>query len=196
MYIFPFVLFVALALSIIIKGPKGSSSAGMDAFWEREHAANSTPAKDISSLDYITISLNALPFLENPPKTIADCEKTIRTLSECRILNLNGISNTDLKLQYGVTNLPHLAQYDENYSSMQRTFAKWGSELAANGYKEEAVTVLEYALELGCDAKSIFLTLKELYKDLGLDRMEQLILHASLSQTPLKDAILAELRST
>lgn len=195
MYLFPFVFLVAMVFSIFIKNTKNSASAGINALWEREYAANSTPTKDITNLDYITISLNALPFLSNPSETIAECEKSIRALADCRILNLNGISNTDLKLQYGVANLSRLAQYDENYSSMQRTFSKWGKALADEGYKEEAVTVLEYALELGCDAKIIFLTLKKLYSDLNLDRTEQLILRVSLSQTPLKDSILAELKA-
>lgn len=193
MYLFPFVFFLAMLFSIMVKGAKNSASSSLDSFWEKEHTANNTPAKDISNLNYITISLNVLPFLENPTQTIAECEKTIRTLAESRILNLNGISNTDLKLQYGVSNLSRLAQYDENYSIMQRTFTKWGKALAESGYTPEAITVLEYALELGCDAQNIFFTLKELYATENPDKIEQLKLKVSVSSTPLKDRILSEL---
>lgn len=195
MYLFPFVFFIALLFSIIVKGSKKSSDNDIEAFWQREYEANNAPAKDISNLDYITISLEALPFLENPPENIARYEKNIRTLAGCKIVNLNGISNTELKLRYGVTNLTKLAQYDENYSSMQRAFTAWGRELYRSGYPNEAVTVLEYALDLGCDAKNIFLTLKELYKELYPERMPQLILRASVIKSSLKDSILAELQA-
>jgi hypothetical protein len=172
MYLFPFVFFAAILFSAMIKKRPDSFQSSIDTLRERELKANSTPAKDISHLDYITISLNALPFLLNPPEDIAECEKTIRTLSECPILNLTGITNTDLKLQYGVANLSRLAQYDENFASMQRTFSKWGTRLREHGYKKEAVTVLEYALSLGCDARSISNTLKELYAELPDVRQE------------------------
>lgn len=195
MYLFPFIFFLALLFSIVVKSSKGSVESSLDSFWEKEQKANNTPAKDITNLDYITISLNVLPFLDNPSETVAECEKTIRLLAEKPILNLNGISNTDLKLQYGVTNLSRLSQYDENYSAMQRTFAKWGRALYEAGYLNEAVTVLEYALDLGCDAKNIFLTLKEIYIVTDPDKIQQLKLRASVSNTPLRNHILEELDS-
>ena len=195
MYLFHFVFFVALLFSVVVKSSKGSAESSLDSFWEKEHLSNNTPAKDIANLDYITISINVLPFLENPTETIAECEKTIRILAERKILNLNGISNTDLKIQYGVTNLSRLSQYDENFSIMQATFVKWGSALYEQGYIEESTQVLEYALELGCDAKKIFLTLKEIYTVSCPEKLEQLKLRASVSSTPLKDSILKELNT-
>ena len=37
-----------------------------------------------------------------------------------KLLNLSGISNTDLKLQYGHANLDLLAEYDQNFSNLLR----------------------------------------------------------------------------
>lgn len=193
MYLFPFVFLAAILFSTMLKSSQKKDASSLDAFWEREAQANSAPQKDINNLDYITISTNALPFLSNPSKIIAECEKTIKILSQRRIINLNGITNTELKLQYGVTNFPRLSEYDENYNVMQRTFAKWGRELKNEGYKNEAVEVLEYALELGCDAKSIYTTLRDLYHELGINRIEMLKSQVAAGSSPTKALILREL---
>lgn len=195
MYLFPFVFFVAILFSIILKNRQHDDANSVQAFWERESKANMTPAKDISTLNYITISQDALPFLSNPTQSIAECQKTILSLSKCKILNLNGISNTDLKLRYGASNLTRLAQYDENFSSMQRTFAKWGRALKNEGYTLEAATVLEYALELGCDVRSIYADIIELYAVLEPDRLNALKERVKASNTPSKDRILSQLES-
>lgn len=193
MYLFPIVFGAALIFSYVLKSGKKNQAQSLDEFLEREAKANATPKKDITNLDYITLSLNMLPFISNPSNSIEECENTIKKLSESKILNLNGISNTDLKLSYGVGNLSRLSQYDENYSIMHRTFVKWGRLLKEEGYLTEAVTVLEYALSLGCDAKNIFLMLKELYADLNIDKLEYLKLTASTCNNPLKESILKEL---
>lgn len=193
MFLFPFVFLAAILFTTMLKSSQKKDASSLDAFWEREVQANSAPQKDIDNLNYITISLNALPFLSNPSKNIEEYEKAIKTLSERRILNLNGITNTELKLQYGITNLPRLSEYDENYNVMQRILSKWGVELKNEGYKDEAVKVLEYALELGCDAKIIYMTLRDLYHELGINRIEMLKSQVSAGSALTKEFILREL---
>lgn len=194
MYLFPYVLAAALIFSFILNSNRKKNSASVDSFWEREQRANNAPAKDITNLDYITISLEALPFLSNPSKSIAECENTIKMLAKRKIINLSGISNTDLKMMYGVKNFTELSQCDENFLRMQQTFVKWGRELMDAGYKKEAVTVLEYALSTGCDAKNIFIYLKQLYTELSPEKLDNLILSASLIKSPSKDSIIKELQ--
>lgn len=193
MFLFPFVFFAAILFSIILKNRQHDDVNGVQAFWERESKANMTPARDISNLNYITLLPDALPFLSNPTQTIAECQKTILALSNCKILDLGGISNTDLKLQYGAANLSRLAQYDENFSSLQRTLAKWGRALKNEGYTLEAAAVLEYALELGCDVRNIYTDLKDLYEGLEPGRLEALKQRVATSNTPSRDRILSRL---
>ena len=82
-------------------------------FWDRERKANSTRRKPLTDLDFISIPYDSLPFtgeVGNP--VIMESEAFLLGLKDAKIVNLNGISNTDLKLRYGVANLTDLTEYD------------------------------------------------------------------------------------
>ncbi|MCR4694881.1 MAG: hypothetical protein K5773_06135, partial [Pseudobutyrivibrio sp.] len=72
---FPF-LTVFMIFIIILAVKLRQSYARMDQadkeFWRRERIANSTPAKDISKLHYLTIPLDKFPFgFSSDPEIIA-----------------------------------------------------------------------------------------------------------------------------
>ena len=69
-------------------------------FWKRENDANSTRKQDITNLDYIQIPVDTFPIGAYPNEGYEETEQQLLALSEQKILNLTGISNTDLKLQY------------------------------------------------------------------------------------------------
>lgn len=141
---------------------------------EKESKANFTRKADISSLDYIKIPLETLPFhktydvTKDTNTTLQDeilaCSKAIISMKDLKIINLTGISNTDLKLKYGVANLPFLMQYDENFSKLARTLSKWGRLLYEAKEYADAKLVLEFAVSLKCDIEDIFIILGKIYK--------------------------------
>ncbi|MGN0160193.1 MAG: hypothetical protein ACI4AQ_02260 [Lachnospiraceae bacterium] len=178
---------------MIVKRNTNAQGEQTKAFWEKERQANLTRRKNIDNLDYITICWEALPFLENPSEKIANCEKDMRSLEGQKILNLNGISNTDLKLTYGVANLPQLTEYDTNYLRLNSILAKWGQALLDEGYTEEARKVLELGVETGCDSSSIYLTLKSIYDSQGIDGTDYLISKISTSNSLMKNVIIEKL---
>ena len=67
-------------------------------FWQRENEANFTRRKDISQLPYIKIPYDTLPFIQNAHGEIAEYQKELLSFKDSRLLNLSGLSNTDLKL--------------------------------------------------------------------------------------------------
>lgn len=140
---------------------------------EKETRANFTRKADISKLNYITLNFDKLP-LSGPtsandvPQSITEeilaCEKEIIVMKDWKILNLTGISNTDLKLKYGPANLPFLMQYDENFSKLSRTLAKWGRLLFEAEHFSASKQVLEFAVSIQCDIEEIFILLGKIYK--------------------------------
>ena len=106
--------------------------------WEKEAEANSVRKKDITFLNYIDIPLESLPFIHTDDDELNEYQNIVKDLAGKRILNLGGISNTDLKLEYGPANLPELMQYDDNYNTLTATLAKWGSRLASIGMSDRA----------------------------------------------------------
>ncbi len=138
----------------------------MDDFWEKELAANRTKRKPLDDLNYIQIPLDTFPMSvlsDNP--VILECHEILTELSTEKIVNLTGISNTDLKLQYGAPNIKILSAYDQRYTTLARTLQTFGNELYENGYTNEARTVLEFAVSTHTDISSTYKLLCKIYKE-------------------------------
>lgn len=135
-----------------------------DSFWVKERDASFTRKSDISNLDYIGIPLNQLPLHETEDEALSDYHDKIKELSTKKIFNLNNLSNTDVKIKYGVGNFEELATYDQNYTILVRTLAKWGTYLYESGNLDEAQIVLEYGITCYTDVSENYTTLAQVYK--------------------------------
>ena len=263
-------ILIGLSLIIIVfiqfsKSREKNVKKNSEEFWKKERESKFVPRKDISSLDYITIPYNSLPFRyytpghgapvlltgnvstprtptdfsdstgqfsvtaemtdklhavdellselasENSltgefsaPRTaeyaaplseeLADVEFELCKLADCRILNLTGISNTELRLTYGTANLDPLMSYDHNFTALIRSLQKWGSLLASAGHPEEAITVLSYAVSIGSDIAGTYAVLARLYKARGeFSKIEELKVSAEDLTTLMKPSILRDL---
>ncbi len=163
-------------------------------FWNRENLANQTRRQDISGLPYLNIPLETFPIGNFDNDRIKEAEKKLLALSERKILNLGGQTNTDLKLLYGAANLPLLSEYDANFTELCRTLVFYAEALSALSLDAEARIVLEYGISCGSDVSRNYLLLAELYLKQG-DRqaVERLILHAEKLTSPMKASILRRL---
>ena len=210
---------IIILVSVRFGKPAGAKEAERKRkeFWDREREADRTPRKDISGLDYLTIPLSTLPFhFENSvseevaatvtPVPLSDAqletisketcqelayiEKQILKLSEKRIKNFTGLSNTDLKLMYGAANLPVLSACDQNYTVLVRHLQKWGTLLAEAGYKDDAITVFSYAVSIGSDITATYTALANLYIETGqAENITLLIMQAHALPTLLNDSL-------
>ena len=166
-------------------------------FWKREAEANAVRRKPLDQLHYITIPLSGLPLNDSGSEKIRECIRTIRVLSDQRIVNLNGISNTDLKLTYGAPNLPLLSEYDENFTLLISTLQKWASLLYDAGQTAEAQAVLEFAVSAGSDISGSYKLLASIYRDHQEEqKIQDLIRSASELSSPMKDIIVRTLQES
>ena len=165
-------------------------------FWEREVSANSVRKKPLTDLEYIKVPFDELilePESGNP--ILADCSAKIISLKDKEIINLNGISNTDLKLRYGVSNLAHLSECDENYTLLVSSLADLAEELNILKRTDDARKVLECAIKCKTDVRRSYALLADLYAaDEEYDKIEDLIESAEQLTTVSKDGIIKELK--
>ena len=169
------VLTFTIWLHYEIHKTKKSGQKSSDAFWKRENKSNLTRRVDITNLDYIKIPFDQLPMADQCDETIDFLRDTIKSLSTKKILNLTGLSNTELKLKYGVSNITKLSEFDNNYILLIRTLQKWAQALYANGLLKEAVSVLEFALSCHTDIRKSYQLLAQIYVDLNTpEKIEQL----------------------
>lgn len=159
-------VFIIITLYITIRQRHATSSEQevWDQFRQREQDANWTRRQDISNLAYIKLPIDRLPLGRYPDEALENYESALRDLSTQPICNLNGISNTDLKLRYGAANLNTLSQCDTNYSTLVSLLANYAEKLYELSHIEEAKEVLEYALSLGTDVAKTYELLATIYE--------------------------------
>ena len=160
---FPFLaIFITfcLILTYHIRKNDADQQKIQDEFWEKERLANAVRKKDISKLDYITI-----PFEKIPVKLDSSTEKKLYDLAKKPMLNLTGISNTDLKLTYGTANINALSEYDTNFSDFVAILPEYIEELLSAGHVDSAQLLLEFAVECNADSRKIYEQLALIYKE-------------------------------
>lgn len=161
-----FILFVAFRIRTL----RAKEVKRDEAFWERERMADLTPARDLSAIDYITIPIEKFPlsfFVENPDEEADMIIDELTELSKTRLLNLNGKTNTDLKLEYGRKNLPEMQQIDERFSRVTVLLCDLAKCFMEKEKYAEAAQILEYGMSIGSDISSNYTLLGECYKKLG-----------------------------
>ena len=145
-----------------IKRSNKLNTQNRKAYLENESLANNTRRQSLDDLDYINIPTDFLDSsidIENLQPYL----KELENLSQVKIVNLTGISNTELKLQYGVANLPLLTQYDEAYIKLSRVLNKIGLIYFDNNNFNLAKTYLEFDLVNKSDIRSTYETLANIY---------------------------------
>lgn len=175
-----------------IKKHSRMEEKSMENFWEKEAAANNTRRKPLDDLDYIEIPLERLPMelLDADPR-IREYHETLRSLAGNPIVNLSGISNTDLKLRYGAPNINALTLYDQRYTILARTLQSLGEALYEKGYVSEACTVLEFAVSTRTDVSATYRLLITIYKKLGqAEKIPALLPTAQSLTSGLKNSII------
>lgn len=164
-------------------------------FWNKEYKSNEIRKQDISSLDYIIIPLDKLPIKDTTDETLLALQYSIINLSKVSILNLTGVSNTDLKLQYGVANLNFLSECDNNYTLLVNSLYKWGSYLYDNGQLDDAKIVLEYGITCNTDISKNYILLANIYKEQNTpNKIDKLLDIISNLNTFRKESILKSVR--
>ena len=154
-----FIVFCVL-LTYHIKKGDSSQQQVMDEFFEKERQSNAIRKKDLSNLDYITIPLEKIPL-----QLHTATEEKLFALAKLPIVNLSGISNTDLKLTYGTTNLERLSQYDIHFTDMVALLPVYAKELQEAGYPESACELLEFDIDCNADSRKIYQMLIDIYKE-------------------------------
>lgn len=159
-------------------------------FWESENEANFARKRDLSALNYIEIPLDKLPFNASSSDELLLAQERIKELSAKKIVNFTGISNTQLKLDYGAPNLDLLAEYDQNYTLLVRTLNQWANLLLKEGLDSQAEQVLEFAVSLRTDVSESYFNLGRIYKNEGHpEKISQLIKQAENLNTLSKKRI-------
>jgi hypothetical protein len=168
-----FILFIVL-FNIRLRLASRKEEQQEEKFWDRELRSNSVRKKSLDTLEYIHLPYDLLPFgTAGDDENLKEIEDELTALKDLKIVNLTGITNTDLKLEYGTANITALTEYDQNYTSLVIALQKWGDALYTLGRFEDATSVLEFAVKTRTDITATYRLLIDMYKTkLGLNEQE------------------------
>jgi hypothetical protein len=122
---------------------------------------------------------------------VSGYHQTLTELAASPIVNLTGISNTDLKLQYGAPNIDLLSRYDQCYTTLVRTLQSLGETLYESGYPQEACLFLEFAISTRTDISASYKLLIQIYKQLQTpEKIKELLPVAESLNSGMKKHIL------
>ena len=187
-----FICFILFILWFRVKTKQSSKeeNKSIEEFLTREQEANFTRKKDISNLEYISVNMEILPFSDTTDEYEIQLANNVKKFADKKLLNLSGLTNTDIKLLYGSANLDILSSYDQNYTLLLRDLNKWGAYLFQKERYSDSKTVLEYALSLGSDITETYTTLAKIYlSEDSPEKVQKLIEQISESDAYLKDSI-------
>lgn len=170
-YAFPLTSVMVFAIfsflfMMLVKRSRRRTDQKMSQFWQQETAANQVRKQDISTLDYVYIPFETLPFGVGQTSEITRLEGIIRELDTKQIVNLSQYTNTELKLKYGVANLDILSACDERFTTLIRTLYQWSCLLLNSGHLDAAIQVAEYSIDIGSDISGCYYMLADYYNSI------------------------------
>ena len=188
------IVFCVVFKLVVNRKPKTDPDAE---FLELERRANLTPRKDISNLPYIKVPAGSLPLdVPTDREEIRELQDIIRSMEHKQILNLTGMTNTELKLEYGAPNINILSAADSNYTKLVQAIASLSGDYMEHQHITEAKSLLEYGVSIGTDSKRNYLMLASIYKEEGhSEKIPLLMESAKKMDSLLKDSILSSLEA-
>ena len=191
-------LALAVFLSIRFRSHSNQQKKIEEAYWDKERKANFIRKKSLDDLAYITIPESILSMSPvNITPTIESYLQDLRALSKVPIVNLTGISNTDLKLTYGTANITILSDYDFHYTNLVTVLQKLAQNLADVEETALAIEALEFAVSTGTDISKTYYLLASLYQKTNTPgKIEFLIQRAESIPSIMKDSIVHNLKAS
>jgi len=172
----PIIIILTLRLLINNNNDKKNEEA-MKSYHAREQEARFARNKDISNIELFVPDLTGLPlhiqegnksaFSTDTDIVDAHLEELVISSSKEPMLNLQSMSNTDIKLEYGVGNFQTVSKYDQNYLYFTSNVFQWGKYLYDNKLFDDARVVLEYVLTLSDNMSLAYTMLGSIYLSQG-----------------------------
>ena len=157
------VVLMGLIINNAIRRSNARSKKINEEFWQRERESYRAPARSIKDLDYVRFPENLPVHISTDDPSIKEYQKTLENLTKEEVLNLSGISNTDIRMSYGNKNMEELSRADQRYLTLCRTLDRLSEAYVEKGFRDEARTLLEFALSVGSDISGCWIRLGHIY---------------------------------
>ena len=190
------IILAGLIIRRSIKKTDKERSVGLNSFWERERASYASVSEKIDESEWIHIPERLPLNIITDDEQIKEYQQTLKNLSNLSIMNLTGLSNTDIRIKYGAVNFSKLSRADERFTLMSRTLVRLSNKYLELGLKDEAIELLEFGILSGSDVTENFTLLQGLYAESDSSDLKRLdlVMFAEKLNSFSKRAILRRLK--
>ncbi|MBQ5431500.1 MAG: hypothetical protein IIU28_07610 [Lachnospiraceae bacterium] len=164
------ILTLCVLLAIRLAKIRKHQSETENAFWNREKQADTAVDRDLNSLTYITIPLDKFPLHFSEDEAVIMIEEALEEIATHRLLNLNGKTNTDLKIEYGPGNLDTVQQMGDDFSQMTILLCDYAKCLMEVERYHDALTVLSFGASVRSDISTNYMLMGDCYQALHQER--------------------------
>ena len=193
-----FILFVGTVLAIQIMMRKNKEDFGktLNDIMTKERKANLSRKKEIDKTLFVVPDKEILPIRDyadtEENKKIIKAQQLAQKKSELTMIRFDEpISNTDLKLKYGLANLDNITIYEEHYNSYMQCLVNWADLLIQRENLTDAEIILKESMRLKCDLSKAYILLIDIYKKTNkLTELKNLISYVENSNINLKSKII------
>ncbi len=159
------VVLMGLVINNAIRRSNARSKKAMEEFWEKERSSYKAPSHPVGDLDFIEFPGDLpLDIPTNNPR-VREYQETLKILENEKVLDLSGITNTDIRMAYGNKNMEELSRADMRYTTLCRFLNNLAMEYMKIGYTVEAEKLLCFAISCGSDIKETYLMTGRMYME-------------------------------
>lgn len=159
------IVLMGLVINNAIRRSNARSKKAMDEFWERERSSFKAPSRSVSDLEYITFPDDLPLNISTDDPQIKEYQETLVNITKNKVLDLSGISNTDIRMAYGSKNMEELSRADQRYTTLCRSLNSLSKAYMRTGHSAEALTLLRFAISCGSDIKESWMLLGQYHMD-------------------------------
>jgi len=138
-------------------------------FWENEEKSMFSRKSQIEDTNYIVPDISGVKhnnkeyFAELGHPELFKYQELIFSLSKEPMLNLSNMSNSEIRLKYGIANFSHIEACENNYNRLIKAIYLLGKGYFDLENYSEAISVLEAGIKINSDISDHILLLAELY---------------------------------
>ena len=155
-------------LSLVMKSNENRAKLKTEDYLNLEREANFSLKKEISKDLFVEPEMESLPIreyadLEKFKYVIRAQQAVIRRKEHKMIKFKKAMSNRELKVAFGYSNLETITAYEENFVKYVFTLCSWAESLMEAGENCDAEVILKKAIYLGAEQSKPYLLLMDIY---------------------------------
>lgn len=156
------VLVAVLLITIVSSYHQGNDKRKVKEYLKQENQTYIKPKSALNDIKFIDVNFNDINFNAKDDNAKEEINKLL-AFKDLKIASFKGMTNNDLKKEYGTNNFDDVLEYQNNYEELLNQLRVTSEVLIKDEDEKSAMKLLNYAVDLGDDVTKSYTMLADLY---------------------------------